>query len=277
MRQQRRPRVWPIVLLALFGASGSALAQAPAGASAQPPDGATAAARAAHERGLDAREKGDWPAAYEAFLSAWGHKRHWEIAVNLGEAEMQLGKYEDAVEHLSFTLKEPGFLQRSPQLVQSETAQISAWIADAESKLRARRAAEVKVGSPPPRPWIWIAGAGAGLTTVSLVSGSILYAMAQSRVGEVNASLGTLPGQSGDPASVRCAGDASSTCRINRDRLRAADSMQSAGTGLFVTAGLVAAATAAAVVLWSDRRERGPVVAPVVSATGAGLSLSGAW
>lgn len=278
MRLHRRPQAWLIALLALLGAR-HATAQAAHSPTAQAESSATAAARAAHERGLAAREKGDWQAARESFLEAWGHKRHWEIAVNLGEAEMKLGRWDDAVLHLSFVVADPGFLKRSPQLVEQERKQISAWLTEAESKIEARRRAseEERTDTAPPRRWVWIAGTFAGLAAVSLVSGGVVHAMAQGQVGEVAASLQTLPGQTGDPAAVRCAGDADATCRLNVERLRSADSMQSAATALFVTAGALAAATAALAVLWPSRRGDAPVVAPAVSAGGAGIAFSAAW
>ncbi|MEZ4310389.1 MAG: hypothetical protein R3F14_20295 [Polyangiaceae bacterium] len=58
------------------------------------------------------------------------HKRHWEIAVNLGEAEMRIGRYEAAVEHLSLALNDPGFARRSKTHVDSERQPISEWIAE---------------------------------------------------------------------------------------------------------------------------------------------------
>lgn len=247
----------------------------------------TAAARAAHLRGLAAREKGDWPEAYSAFLEAWTHKHHWEIAVNLGEAEMRQAKYEDARSHLLFARAEPGFLERSPELVTEETRQIDAWVADADAKIAAareraarERAARERAAreAPPRRPWPWIVGVGGGLFATAVVSGGVMTAMANGKVAEVDASLQALPGKTGDPASVRCDGAAAAaTCGANQERLRSADSMQSAATGLFVTAGVVAAATAVLAVAWPERREGAPVVAPVIEKTGAGVAVSASW
>lgn len=291
MRLHRRPHAWLIVSLALLGGGGRALAQAPrpGAPAAQAGDTGTAAARAAHERGLAARARGDWPAAYAAFVEAWERKHHWEIAVNLGEAEMVLGKYEDAVEHLSFAAGEPGFQRRSPDLVDVERQQISAWLESARGKIEARRRAAAAVpapapeeGPPPastaaPRTWLWIAGVGAGLSATGIVSGATALAMSGGKVGEVEASLRGLPGNPGDPASVRCAGAAAATCHANEDRLRSADSLRSAATALFVTAGAVALTATVLAVLWPDRKQGAPVLAPVVSGGGAGFSLAAAW
>ncbi len=288
MRLHRRPHAWLIVSLALFGGGGRALAQSshPGAPAAQARDAGTAAARAAHERGLAARARGDWPAAYAAFVEAWEHKHHWEIAVNLGEAEMVLGKYEDAVAHLSFAAGEPGFQGRSPHLVEAERQQISAWLEAARGKIEARRPAAAAPGpdegpSPAsttaPRTWLWIAGVGASLSATGIVSGAAALAMAGGKVGEVEASLRGLPGNPGDPASVRCAGAAAATCDANEDRLRSADSMRSAATALFVTAGAVALTTTVLAVLWPDRKQGAPVLTPVVSRGEAGFSLAAAW
>jgi hypothetical protein len=274
MRLHRGPRPWLVAGIALITWSGAALGQAPAPAGKD----ATAAARAAHERGLAARQRRDWPAAHAALVEAWGHKRHWEIAVNLGEAEMELGRYEDAAEHLTFAMNEPGFLRRSPELVEAERSQISSWLKEAEAKIEAHRS---RRAAPPdraqPRPWAWIAGVGGGMSVLGLVSGGALFAAAEGKVDEVTTSLRALPGQTGAPASVRCAGAGEVTCRLNEDRLRSADSMQQAATTLFVTAGAVALAATVLAVLWPDRKEGAPVVVPAVSPGSAGLAASASW
>lgn len=277
MRLGRRPWGWLPVLAVLFAASRPAAAQeAPP---APDPAAETAAARAAHLRGLDAREKGDWPAAREAFLEAWSHKHHWEIAVNLGEAEVRLGEYEEARGHLDFARSDPGFLDRSPELVAEESKQISAWIAEADAKIaEARKRAAAPPPPAPRRAWPWIVGVGGGLFATAAVSGGVMMAMANGKVGEVTASLQALPGKSGDPASVRCDGSAAAaTCGANEERLRSADSMQSAATALFATAGVVAAATTVLAVVWPERRAGAPIVAPVVGKEGGGVAVAASW
>src|SRR5262249_25066985 len=132
-----RAAALPGLALALALATRAAVAQPPpvSTGTARADDDGTAAARAAHLRGIAARKRGDFAAAYENFLSAWQKKRHWEIALNLGEAEMKLGKYEDAVQHLTFALSDPGFSARSPDLVTKEREEVSGWIEEASSRV----------------------------------------------------------------------------------------------------------------------------------------------
>lgn len=46
--------------------------------------------------------KGDKQAAYTAYLKAWGLQKSYDIAGNLGNVELRLGKHRDAAEHLSY-------------------------------------------------------------------------------------------------------------------------------------------------------------------------------
>lgn len=42
-----------------------------------------------------------------AFVAAWALKRHPQIAANLADCEVKLGKYRDAAEHFSFMVRDP--------------------------------------------------------------------------------------------------------------------------------------------------------------------------
>jgi hypothetical protein len=46
--------------------------------------------------------KGDKQGAYTAYLKAWGLQKSYDIAGNLGNVELRLGKHRDAAEHLSY-------------------------------------------------------------------------------------------------------------------------------------------------------------------------------
>ncbi len=59
------------------------------------------AARALYTRGAEHVERKDWKKAYVVLIEAWNIKRHWQIAMMLGWAEMELGKTRSAVEHLT--------------------------------------------------------------------------------------------------------------------------------------------------------------------------------
>lgn len=69
-------------------------------ASAQPSD--HEAKRAAYREGYAAVRAENWPTAYDIFVRLWKEERRFDVALNLGQAEFQLGKYRDAAEHLAF-------------------------------------------------------------------------------------------------------------------------------------------------------------------------------
>jgi len=46
-----------------------------------------------------------WEEAERAFSEAWGLKQSYDIAGNLGDVEVYLGRYRDAAEHLEFSLR----------------------------------------------------------------------------------------------------------------------------------------------------------------------------
>lgn len=54
--------------------------------------------------GQEAYANGDQQTAYEKYLAAWKLKRSYDIAGNLGNVEVKLGKYAEAVPHLEFVL-----------------------------------------------------------------------------------------------------------------------------------------------------------------------------
>ncbi len=49
--------------------------------------------------------KGDWKGAYDAYTAAWALQKSYDIAGNLGNVELKLGKYRDAAEHLAFSIE----------------------------------------------------------------------------------------------------------------------------------------------------------------------------
>jgi hypothetical protein len=63
-------------------------------------------ARALFVEGGKSAAKGRWGEAHAAWLAAWSLKRHYQIAGNLGAAEVHLGRYREAAEHLSFYMRE---------------------------------------------------------------------------------------------------------------------------------------------------------------------------
>jgi hypothetical protein len=63
-------------------------------------------ARALYIEGQKAAAKGHWGEAHAAWLAAWGLKKQYQIAANLGTAEAHLGRYREAAEHLSYYVRE---------------------------------------------------------------------------------------------------------------------------------------------------------------------------
>lgn len=54
---------------------------------------------------------GDWEGARLAYLKAWEIKQHPAIAANMAAAEMKLGRYRDAAQHLKYALKRVPMVQ----------------------------------------------------------------------------------------------------------------------------------------------------------------------
>lgn len=104
-------RVWRTIVIPLWlsvtlvSVARSSFAQAPP----RPPPlpvGQTTDAAHYYKEGVEAAKGAAWPEAYRSFLAAWSIKRHYQIAANLGRAELRLGKYRDAAEHLAYFLRE---------------------------------------------------------------------------------------------------------------------------------------------------------------------------
>lgn len=88
----RRPRRPLLFVLALAGAC---LLAAPARANE---------AEDLFAKGNAAYEASNFEEAYQAFLAAWKISKTYDVAANLGQVEIQLGKHRDAVEHLAYAM-----------------------------------------------------------------------------------------------------------------------------------------------------------------------------
>jgi len=82
--------------------AGSVLAAGP------PPDGEPAQGEADRlfEQGVAARKAGKLTEAEALFQKAWALKKTWDIAANLGLAELNLGKLVEGAEHVYFAITE---------------------------------------------------------------------------------------------------------------------------------------------------------------------------
>ena len=132
-----RMRKSTVVLTSFLSLAGATIAATSAGQS--PPKTATAdtsnSAEAArhYEEGVKAAKSERWNKAHEEFLAAWKLKQHYQIAANLGRAELQIGKYRDAAEHLAY------FLREAPNVDGAERAAAQAMLDKARAKVGALR------------------------------------------------------------------------------------------------------------------------------------------
>jgi tetratricopeptide (TPR) repeat protein len=113
-------------------------AQSEAGASAAD-DASTKRARELFNEGVKAYKKSKWAEAHTFFSAAWDLKKHWQIAANMGDCEMQLGRYREAAEHLLYYAREAppekraeaeAFLKKAQEKVGTITVKVNGAEAD---------------------------------------------------------------------------------------------------------------------------------------------------
>jgi hypothetical protein len=63
-------------------------------------------ARHLYDEAIQYGKRGEYRKAKASLTAAWSLIKTWEIAVNLGSAEMRLGQYRDAAEHLSWGIRD---------------------------------------------------------------------------------------------------------------------------------------------------------------------------
>jgi hypothetical protein len=80
-------------------------AASPRDAGAQPNPTVAAQVGQLFDQAQAAFAKGDKQGAYDAYKAAWALQKSYDIAGNLGNVEVKLGKYRDAAEHLAFSLE----------------------------------------------------------------------------------------------------------------------------------------------------------------------------
>lgn len=102
--------------------------------------------------GTAALEAGKLEAALRAFQSAWKLRKTHDIAANLAQAELALGKHRDAAEHLAFALRS------FPVTGKAEVRkQIEAMLTEQKKKVLAASVSVNEAGAD-----VWIDGARAG-------------------------------------------------------------------------------------------------------------------
>src|SRR5688572_21374281 len=68
------------------------------------PTAPAASAIALYEEGVKLAEKKDYQGAEAKFVAAWTIQKSYDVAANLGEVEMQLGKPADAAGYFTYAL-----------------------------------------------------------------------------------------------------------------------------------------------------------------------------
>ncbi len=210
-------------------------------------------ARDSFEEGLKLMDQHQWAEARRAFLRAFRANNHPQIAGKLGEAEIELGMFADAKEHLSFALNEP-YQVVSPE----RRKKLEELIALAEKRLAPKPAPQAEP-TPPPQP----NGEGApsrdegAPLPLLLVEGGVALALAGAGVGLWLAGDGKLAdadrtrsenglGQSG------CAGSATPACSDLADQVSEANTLHNAALASFIAASAAGVAVPLTVVLWPE-------------------------
>lgn len=119
----------------------------------------TLSARNQFVKGVNLAKQEQWGDAYPPLLDAWKQKKHWQIALNLGRVEFELGKYRDAAEHFEIVLRAPELAQPAdaPDPLAETRSLAVFWLANAKSKL-----GHIRVDASPRSARIIVDGAPAG-------------------------------------------------------------------------------------------------------------------
>lgn len=118
-------------MLAVVMASTTALGQAApkGGGAGQAPAGSQAVVDQLYEAGLAAANRKDWKTAAEKFAKAYSLEPLPQIAGNLSEAELKLGRYRDAAEHAD------AFIRLDKGAPASEKKLAQGWLDEAKKKI----------------------------------------------------------------------------------------------------------------------------------------------
>ena len=134
---------------ATSASAAPATSPAPSGAPAASGSAAPSpllAARALYNVGREHIEKKQWNEAYAALEAAFGFKPHWQTAMMLGWAEMEVGKVRSAIRHLTMAATEAAADPNPSADVKAQaTSKIASLLQEAKERLPHLR---VK-GTPP--------------------------------------------------------------------------------------------------------------------------------
>lgn len=113
----------------------------------------TAQAGVLYDQGAAAYKEQKWAQARAAFLAAWALEKHWQIAANLADTEIQLGRFRDAAEHAAF------YRKQSPE---DRHARADALLVKAKAKVLTLRIKTEPAGAD-----VWVDGQSAGRAPLS--------------------------------------------------------------------------------------------------------------
>lgn len=125
-RRAHAPWLAVSLCLSALAAATPARAQSPRAPAATSPD---AEVKKLYKQGADAIKLKQWDKAIEALLQAFQRQPLPQIAANLGHAEFMAGKSKDAVEHLSFYLRE------GKDISEEDRQRMQQQIAESQAKL----------------------------------------------------------------------------------------------------------------------------------------------
>jgi hypothetical protein len=123
---------------------------------------------------VSAAKAEDWPKAERAFRRAWRIRRHWQIAANLGRAELMNGRHCDASAHLAYVLNEakdlsPTDRAKMRELLDKALAQVGLLAIDVNTKGADVRVDGALIGKSPLRKEVCVEP---GLRTIAAQKGS---------------------------------------------------------------------------------------------------------
>jgi hypothetical protein len=113
-----------------------------------------ARARALLQQGISAIDAGSFEDARQTLLEAWRLQRSYDVAGALGQAELELGRYRDAAEHLDYSTRD---------FPPSERRELRAKVQDALTSAR-KQVASLRITAAPAGAEILVDGASVGRT-----------------------------------------------------------------------------------------------------------------